>query len=376
MKSSAVLVSATCEASVAGLNAFYQRKVESLASIQRSQHEDRDFYVPKVATKEFDEERHLDLALSPWAFHSMPGARSAQWPVGLPDFVERLEAMPPLSLWAEPMDTLSYGVEFVEGTKSFIRSQIKGLADLASSPSSGDAAGLCHNLGLSLRACFGFAVLTASSDLLIESLTLLSQIDRDCRPYAADVFGRSEASLRRFLTMVQEQYTQKNNLRYLDATSTCGVFAISKFVSFAQQNEHNTSIATDGEYLYMYVAIPQKAIMYKIGTGASELTVPGKIYLEKKAERDGDVAWTYCQGKLFARRASEEFGLLTLYDAETLSTIGDARLLCNDIFTSSNCLQANRSCPILSDGQSLFVVTMKVLQKRRPVKPDMRLQYT
>ena len=116
--------------------------------------------------------------------------------------------------------------------------------------------------------------------------------------------------------------------------------------------------------------------MYKIGTGSSESTVPGKIYLEKKAERDGDVAWTYAGGKLFARRASDEFGLLTLYDAETLSTIGDARLLCNDIFTSSNCLQANRSCPLLSDGRSLYVVTMKVAQKRRPVRPEMRQQYT
>lgn len=150
---------------------------------------------------------------------------------------------------------------------------------------------------------------------------------------------------------------------------------MSKFVSFAQQTEHNTSIATDGEYLYMYVAIPQKAVVYKIGTGSSESTIPGKIYLEKKAERDGDVAWTYAGGKLFARRASDEFGLLTLYDAETLSTIGDARLLCNDIFTSSNCLQANRSCPILSDGRSLYMVTMKVVQKRRPVKADMRQQY-
>ena len=116
-------------------------------------------------------------------------------------------------------------------------------------------------------------------------------------------------------------------------------------------------------------------MMYKIGTGATESTIAGKIYIEKKADREGDVSWAYCQGKLFSRRVNEEFGLLTLYDAETLGTIGDAKLLSGDIFSSSNCQQANRFYPILTNGESIYLVTMKVVQKRRPVKPEMRKQY-
>jgi hypothetical protein len=102
-------------------------------------------------------------------------------------------------------------------------------------------------------------------------------------------------------------------------------------------------------------------MMYKIGTGSSDATIAGKVYLEKKADREGDVSWTYCQGRLFSRRVNEEFGVITLYDAETLNTIGDAKLLCGDIFSSSNCHQANRYYPILTDGKSIFMVTMKIV---------------
>ena len=238
-----------------------------------------------------------------------------------------------------------------------------------------DSESLTQSLALALRAFFGIAALSASSDLLIESLTLFSKAEHICGTHFKDVLDQCRASLSSHMQAIELQLAKRNTVRYLDTTSTSGAFSIAKYVSFAQQNEHNTSIATDGEYLYMYVAVPQKAVMYKIGTGATEATIPGKIYLERKTEREGDVAWAYCGGKLFARRACEEFGLLTLYDAETLDMIGDARLLCGDIFTSSNCLQANRCCPILSDGRSLYVVTMKVVQRRRAVRPEMREQY-
>ena len=129
------------------------------------------------------------------------------------------------------------------------------------------------------------------------------------------------------------QFFGKNQLRYLDANNVSGVFSVAKFVSFAQMNEFNTSIATDGDYIYLYLAVPMKPMMYKIGTGTSDKTIAGKIYLSKKAEKEGDVCWTYCQGRLYFRRANEEFGVVTMYDAETLSLIGDAKLLSEDVFT-------------------------------------------
>lgn len=91
--------------------------MESLESILASKREGRDAHIPQISLKEFDEERHLDLTLAPWVFQSLPGARSSKWPVGLADFAERLDTLKPMSLWAEPLDTLQYGIEFFDGAR-------------------------------------------------------------------------------------------------------------------------------------------------------------------------------------------------------------------------------------------------------------------
>lgn len=128
VQANSALLASNCEASVAGLGAFYQRKAECLSSILASKHEGRDLYVPKVSPREFGEDEHLELALAPWLFQSMPGARSSLWPTGLPEFVERLETLPALALWAEPLDILKYGQEFFTGAREFIQSQTEQLA--------------------------------------------------------------------------------------------------------------------------------------------------------------------------------------------------------------------------------------------------------
>lgn len=122
VKSNVQAVSATCEASSASIHAFYQRKCESLDAILSSQMEARDQHIPKALLREFDEDQHLELALAPWNFQSMPGTRSTQWPDGLQEFVERLDQMLPISFWNEPLDTLSCGIEFQQGANQFLES--------------------------------------------------------------------------------------------------------------------------------------------------------------------------------------------------------------------------------------------------------------
>lgn len=87
-------------------------------------------------------------------------------------------------------------------------------------------------------------------------------------------------------------------------------------MSFSTQSEHNTSITTDGDYLYMYMGLPMKPMMYKIGTGVNDNTIAGKIYNERRGDKDGDIMWAHLQGKLYARRASDsEAGMVNMYDA-------------------------------------------------------------
>lgn len=56
--------------------------------------------------------------------------------------------------------------------------------------------------------------------------------------------------------------------------------------------------------------------MYKIGTGENN-TLAGKVYLHTSTEREGEVSWVYCQGKLYSRRANEELGQVLIIDPLT-----------------------------------------------------------
>lgn len=148
---------------------------------------------------------------------------------------------------------LSHGVEFFTGAKEFIRDSTKKVSEETNEE---ELETLCQNLGLAIRAAIGFAVLSANNDALLEGLALISQLERQCPQHGPKIFDSIKGHLKTFLSYIRDQYVKKNNYRYLDTTKASGVFSIAKFVSFAQQTEHNTSIASDGEYLYMFVAIP------------------------------------------------------------------------------------------------------------------------
>jgi hypothetical protein len=93
----------------------------------------------------------------------------------------------------------------------------------------------------------------------------------------------------------------------MQASSTYGVISIAKYISFVNQNENNSSITTDGTYLYLYISITSRGAMYKIGTGENG-TIAGFVYITVPTDREGEVTWVYCQGKLYSRRANEELG--------------------------------------------------------------------
>ena len=117
----------------------------------------------------------------------------------------------------------------------------------------------------------------------------------------------------------------------MTSSSIFGVISIAKFISFVNQNEHNSSITTDGEYIYLYIGLTQRGGMYKIGTGEKG-TVAGKVYLHVTTDREGDVTWVFCNGKLYSRRANEELGTIMIIDPETFKQEGMAKLFCGEAF--------------------------------------------
>jgi hypothetical protein len=44
-------------------------------------------------------------------------------------------------------------------------------------------------------------------------------------------------------------------MHYMQSSSTYGVISMAKYVSFVNQNENNSSITTDGEFIYLYISI-------------------------------------------------------------------------------------------------------------------------
>jgi hypothetical protein len=124
---------------------------------------------------EFDES-HVDLALAPWHFTSMPGINAAHWPDGLESFVTRLEELPPLALWAEPLDILPYGVEFVKNAQDFINKALENAAGAGQDSALLQEAAMT-DLALSIRAFLGFAIKAGGNDTLVEGLSLLQQAE-------------------------------------------------------------------------------------------------------------------------------------------------------------------------------------------------------
>jgi len=85
-----------------------------------------------------------------------------------------------------------------------------------------------------------------------------------------------------------------------------------------------TSITTDGDFLYIYVAAINGG-MFKIGTGEHD-TIAGKIYLYTSLTKQEDVSWIYCKGKLYLRCSSKDFGTIDIICPNTFKNEGMMQL--------------------------------------------------
>ena len=60
-----------------------------------------------------------------------------------------------------------------------------------------------------------------------------------------------------------------------------------------QFSKNNTSIATDGAYIYILMGQEKRGNMYKIGTGMFG-TLAGRVYLSTRSRKEGNVTWAFC----------------------------------------------------------------------------------
>jgi hypothetical protein len=123
------------------------------------------------------------------------------------------------------------------------------------------------------------------------------------------------------------------------------------------------SIATDGNFLYIYVSAVNGG-MFKVGTGQGN-THPGKVYLERQLHfpigtKVDEVAWVYAHGKLYLKTSSKDPWLLEVYSPETLRKEGSVQLFCPSLFGLQSLVNLNKSAPILTDGKSIFYLGSRI----------------
>ena len=158
----------------------------------------------------------------------------------------------------------------------------------------------------------------------------------------------------------------------MQGSNLSAVFGIAHKFHNSKLTNKNVSITSDGQYLYLYISQVQSASMFKIGTGMGN-SVAGKVTQQVTVEKEGDLTWVYCQGKLYARRNNIDFGSLFVYDPKNFKKLGEARLICDDVFRGNKMLKKhNTNYPLLTDGESLYAILFTVERRERAVKPDMQ----
>ncbi len=114
--------------------------------------------------------------------------------------------------------------------------------------------------------------------------------------------------------------------------------------------------------------------MLKVGTGEFG-TIAGKIYLCVTSEKENDGCWVYCQGKLYLRRNSDEPGLINVISPTTFKKIGLLKLSYEEAFKETATSKYNRSFPLITDGNHLFIITVQTKTVKRKLKPEMQEEY-
>lgn len=137
--------------------------------------------------------------------------------------------------------------------------------------------------------------------------------------------------------------------------------------------KNNTSLTSDGTYIYMLIGLEKNACMYKIGTGFNG-TLAGSVYLSVRSKREGNVTWAYCQGKLYMKKGGTVMDPLVLViDPTDFRIVGELILDLEPQFKNQKeLLRKNQNYPLISDGDHLYAIVMTIEKRERVIKEDQK----
>lgn len=289
------------------------------------------------------------LAMQPWITSSLPGTDPSSWPFGLLELLKRLKELSPLALWLEPFDLNS---TFFEKAKNFIK---KNNED-------------SNLVNMALQALLIIGFLSGNGTRLATALFEVYNYCSNNHTSEDFVIALSEA-IAPHVNMIKTILDYEKSVHGVKPGSMMGRFSAAHNSVFQKnQNCWNTSITTDGEYIYLFIGT-QGGGKFKIGTGENG-TVCGKVYLYQASERPEEALWVFCRGKLYVRSGFKEVGLLQIICPNSFKVEGLLQLFCTDIFGNPSKQAFNKYYPLLSDGESLFVVGMKFETIQKPEEEE------
>jgi hypothetical protein len=123
------------------------------------------------------------------------------------------------------------------------------------------------------------------------------------------------------------------------------------------------SIATDGDYLYVYVSAINGG-MSKFGTGNNG-TVAGKLYLERNiylpvGTKPEEINWVYLKQKLYLKIFSKDPSNLDVISPTDFKKIGNVQLACKSLFDHSTLIAINKNSILMTDGSNLYFLGKRI----------------
>jgi hypothetical protein len=309
------------------------------------------------------------IASAPWKIKELPGRSPlSQWPESLDSLNERLLNLEPMAGFSEPLISDS-SKDIYEQAEEFIRRTMKKKQDSFDRDDKNQLMSIDKTQASAISALIGLSVLSGDFNKILSTLNIIYEVSENY-PEADNMLEKIQETMMHYVNKLKYLHEETKSYHHLANGSIYGCIPLPKEAVADFQNDSNSSLTTDGTYLYLFWCSGRGGL-FKIGTGEGN-SLAGKVYLHTKSELTGEVAWVYVKNKLYARRVDEPLGLLHILSPDTFQIEGNVSLHSDekDLLNNAAAAKFNKYYPLLSDGNYLYIIIMRVVSRERKVKDE------
>lgn len=110
-------------------------------------------------------------------------------------------------------------------------------------------------------------------------MVTLTKFYEASKEHSDAAYDKAKHVLKNYLEVMQKFCLDRPYEHVYHKLDTSRIFGVASLLyPTNDQSEFNTSITTDGTYLYLAIGLPGRSQAFKIGTGDNG-TIPGKVYV-------------------------------------------------------------------------------------------------